>query len=152
MSEYENVQDGQKKSDFNSGMLMNFRLDNILQKINYIKVKGSFLTWNSYLDSLWCELAADVKPTEKLTMKELEKGEDYERQFKNINIELSRVSPILNWNETKKGFESYTPLELRLKRRQYELLMKKEIFLRRQVNIQGKGTKYQDDASDYMDG
>ena len=130
-------------SRFNSGMLINMRLNNLWILTHNVARKGLYSEWSALLDRIWCELAGDVSDDEK--------GKAIELAFSLIEGELSVVG-VTNWGRQNQGFEERDTKEKLLMTKQYRLLMKKEIFLRKLQNKQGKGTAYYDEADDYMDG
>lgn len=141
MEDYEkdDFGDNLKISDYNSALFINQRINNLWNDANKHKRNGSFSDWNSDLDAMWCELAGDV-----------DENSEEDKNFKIINGRIKVVNPLINWGVqtmNKKTSDTYTR-----KAKQYAELMDKELFLRRLQNKQGKGTKYRDDMSDYMDG
>ncbi len=126
-----------KISDFNSAMFINQRLHNLWLDANNNKRKGAFSNWNGDLDAVWCELAGDVDPG-------TEAGRKTEEVFAELNRKIGEVSPLINWGFTAGSFNTVDPEHRHKKAKQYQALMNKEIFLRRLMNSQGKGTKYRD--------
>lgn len=124
---------------FNSSGLINLRINDLLQDVNRHKRKAEFSNWNADLDAFWCELAADTK-----------EGGEEDVAFIAIQKKLASASPIVNWGNYSKGFENITKAQEVLKNRQYLLLMEKELFLRRLMSRQGKGTKFREAADDYL--
>jgi len=122
-------------SKYNSGALINIRLNNLWVLTHNHSRKCDFVSWNSLLNRIWCELAADT--TEK---------DDTEKDFNTIEKELSVIG-VRNWDASR-GFEKITKEDLIRMTKLYRLLMKKEIFLRRLQNTQGKGTAYSDPTED----
>ena len=121
-----------KISRYNSAALINLRINEILIDCNNHKRQGKFLSWNGDLDALWCELVGDVK-----------KGEKEEEEYLKINYELSKLSPILNW-DTYIEINEITEEDKQSHAKQYQKLLEKEEFLRRLQNEQGKGTAYKE--------
>lgn len=138
MEEYEK-EDNLKISDYNSALFINKRLSELWEDANKHKRKGKYADWNGDIDAVWCELAGDV-----------DEGGEEEKKFELITKKLGAFKPILNWDAQNTFNKANDKLNL-LKANQYKALMEKEIFLRRLQNTQGKGTKYRDDADDYMD-
>ena len=134
MVEYE--QEVMKVSEYNSAFFMNKRLHELWEDSNKHKRSGAYAQWNGDLDAVWCELGSDVA----------EDGEQ-EKKFQKINLELKECNPVLNWNASSQ-FDASSQKMLLKKTQQYQVLMKKEIFLRRLQNKQGKGTKYIDPDED----
>ena len=124
-------------SKFNSGMLINLRLNNLwILTHNYAR-KGLYSDWSAVLDRLWCELAGDISDDDK--------GKAIEESFYKIDEEIAKVG-VTNWGKTHEGFAEKTQALKLLQTKQYRLLMKKEIFLRKLQNKQGKGTAYYDES------
>jgi len=135
--DYDDATSSEATSKFNSGMLINLRLNNLwILTHNYAR-KGLYSDWSGVLDRLWCELAGDVNDDEK--------GKQIEKNFNAIEEELSKVG-VTNWGKVHNGFEEKNNATKFLMTKQYRLLMKKEIFLRRLQNKQGKGTAYYDES------
>lgn len=125
--------EAEKLSKINSAALINFRLNNLWVDANNHSRKGAYSSWNADLDCVWRELGGDVKE---------ESPES--KNFTKINIELGKVAPLLNWRN-EQGFVKINKDELQKQNKQYQLLMKKELSLRRLQNKQGKGTAYAED-------
>lgn len=124
-------------SKYNSGALINLRLNELWQDAHKHKRKGQYSSWNGDLDAVWCELAGDVK-----------EGLEKDKLFSKINLELAKLSPIINW-DSHHGFNEINNVNVEKRRNQYNQLIKKEVFLRRLQNVQGKGTAYDDDDDDW---
>ena len=120
-------------SKFNSGALINMRLNNLWVDSHTHKRNGKYLSWNGDLDAVWCELGGDVK-----------EEDESNKKYNEIEEQLSKLSPILNWNSHGQYDNLTTELKL-LQNKQYRILIKKELFLRRLQNKQGKGTAYDDE-------
>src|SRR3990167_4553476 len=134
MSDYEIEElDEIKTSKINSAGLNNLRMHEIWIDANKHKRSGEFSKWNGDLDAMWCELVGDVKD-----------NDDNDKKFNNINQALGKTGSTLNYNLTRDGFNQVDDKEILNKTKQYLLLIKKESFLRRLQNEQGKGTAYQD--------
>jgi len=133
---FEDQSDADVTSKFNSGMFINIRLNNLwILTHNYAR-KGAYSDWSAILDRIWCELSADVDETKK--------GEEINDKFYKIEEELSKTG-ITNWSKYG-GFEGKDEDAKLIQTKQYRLLMKKEIFLRKLQNKQGKGTAYYDET------
>ncbi len=128
-----------KISKINSAGLINIRLHNLWVDVNRHARSGKFALWNADLDRIWCELAGDEK----------EKNDSY-KKIDSFNEKIAKVNPIINWKSTE-GFESIDTDQERKKALQNQALLVKELFLRRLINVQGKGTAYQESVEDYMD-
>ena len=127
----------EKISKINSAALINLRLNNLWIDSNNHSRKGQYSSWNSDLDCVWKELGGDVK-----------KNSQEVKDFDKINVKLGKLSPISNW-KGERGFTKINKCDLEKQNKQYQLLMGKELFLRRLQNKQGKGTAYEDD--DYFE-
>ena len=136
--DYDDETSSEATSKFNSGMLINLRLNNLWILTHNFARKGSYSDWSGVLDRIWCELAGDINDEE-------EKGQKSISDFNSIEEEISLVG-VTNWGKVHQGFEEKTPEGKLLMTKQYRLLMKKEIFLRRLQNKQGKGTAYYDES------
>ncbi len=132
-----NVVDIGNLSKYNSGALINLRLNDLWQDAHRHKRQGKYSSWNGDLDAVWCELGGDVK-----------EGGDKDKDFNKLNVDLVKLSPIINWNNSE-GFNKVNSTHRANKQKQYLELIKKELFLRRLQNIQGKGTAYGDDDDDW---
>lgn len=123
----------EKLSKYNSAALINLRLNYLWVDSNNHSRKGEYSLWNADLDCVWKELGGDV-------------GEESpeSKTFMEINVKLSKVSPLSNW-KGEKGFEDINNDDLKKQNKQYQTLMEKELFLRRLQNKQGKGTAYEED-------
>jgi len=136
--------DAQKISKINSAGLINLRLHNLWVDVNNHSRKGMFSLWNGDLDRLWCEMAADVIPTTKGDKED----DETLRIFDTIKEKIKKLSPITNWKSSD-GFKHLDDTQKSTKQIQYEMLMEKEIFLRRLQNKQGKGTAYIEEDDDW---
>ena len=134
-----------KLSKINSAALINIRISNLWQNINRYASTGNFYKWNSELDRIWCELVGDVQPTKLKKKKddneEKEKGD--EEIFNDFNIKIAEEFKNL---KTKKGFDQHDDSDKQIMLAIYKAIQKKEVFLRRLMNTQGKGTAYQEEA------
>ncbi len=128
-----------KLSKINSAGLINLRIHRLVEDANRHSRAGKFLAWNSDLDRIWMELAGDV-----------DEGKKTDKDWKELVKELGTVGPIRNWKSVD-GFSELEKDEKKNQKGQYEKLNDKELFLRRLLNKQGKGTAYQDSIEDYMD-
>ena len=122
-----------KVSKINSGMLIAMRLDMLWKDANKHKRSGEYSNWNGDLDAVWCELGGDEK-----------EGGDADKKYESLTKEIANFSPVINWN-TSSGFNLIQKPDMLKKLNQYKILIKKELFLRRLQNKQGKGTAYDED-------
>lgn len=126
-------------SKLNSGGLINIRLDFLWRETQKHSRVGKYSDWNADLDCVWRELAGDIKP-----------GSNDEKEYEKIERQLSQVG-VNNWT-AHSGFKTIKETQGMKMTSQYRTLIKKEVFLRRLQNKQGKGTAYSQDDDDYMDG
>lgn len=127
----------QKISKINAAGLINLTLKNLwedfyghLRAIKYSQANGD-------LDCLWVEFGGDL-------------GEDDDSVNKYEEID-KKVAENFNKIPKLKAFENYKDEDLEILGKQYKLLLKKALFLRRLQNKQGKGTAYRDGSEDYME-
>jgi len=124
MGEFSN--DNQPKvAKFNSGLAILFRIDNLWKDAHAHSRRGELMKWNWDLDRVWCELASDASE---------ETDTEFEKFSKDVNDAYK-----------EKG-------DLKVKQSKlYKLLLRKEIYLRKLQNKQGKGMAYEEALDDYMD-
>lgn len=108
-----------QRSKLNAGGLDLIRLHNIWERCHVAKRSGRLSNWNDELDCAWTELAGDLDPKSN---KEL--FDQYNLLIKLI-VKYRRDKVILN-----------------------QILMRKQIFLKRLQNKLGKGTAYIEDGQD----
>jgi len=150
----------QKVSRFSSGLNIILRLDNLWRNCHHFKRTGQYAKWNEELDSVWLELARDLKPDKYYDIdkdgniihdpknnkdKIYRKG--YKSKFEEFEEKLKKLMPF-----TDSGFDGFQkPTEDMVKRRnkQYKLLMEKQLFLARLENEIGKGTTWEDEDDDF---
>jgi len=137
MSDYDDYTTVDATSRFNSGMLINLRLNNLWILTHNVARKGLYSDWSALLDRIWCELSGDVSDNEV--------GKETNKDFNLIEEDLSKVG-VTNWGRINQGFQEKDDKTKLLMTKQYRLLMKKEIFLRKLQNKQGKGTAYYDES------
>jgi len=146
MEDYEAEVENATTSKINSGMLIVLRLNDLWKDAHRHARDGRYSKWNDDLDRVWCELASDSKP---LTDKEKKAGalsadEEYDKLTLTFAEECGDI-------EKPTGFQKHSKDAKSKFAAQKRALIKKEIFLRRLQNIQGKGTAYHDSSEDYMD-
>jgi len=124
-----------KLAKINTAGLQNLRRDEIWKDANKHSRNGEFEKWNEDLDAMWRELVGSVK-----------KDSDDEKEFLEINNKYN----VLKKPKREGGFSKPNEDYYKLRILQKAILIKKETFLRRLEDNQGKGTAYQDDAEDYM--
>jgi len=124
--------DEARTSKYNSAFTQIYRLDTLWKDCNNFSRTGKLKNWNWTLDRIWMELAGDL-PKEDPKLNEFE-------------VIDKKIKSIVNKTLLKQiSISSFQP-EL------YKSLMEKELFLRRLQNSLGKGTAFEDNDDDYMDG
>lgn len=137
MADYE-IEAPNKVSKYNSAVDQMYRFGEIWRE-TYGKAKsGDFVMWNLTLDGIWRELAGD-----------LEDNSSEHQEMEKTNTELTNLYPlqspvVSSFNKRKKD-------DIIRISKQYALLTKKEIFLRRLQNKLGKGTVLVDSDEDEFD-
>ncbi len=134
-----------KLSKINSAGLINLRISNLWQNVNRYASSGKFAQWNSELDRIWCELVGDVEPTKP---KKKKKNDDKEEKGnEEIFYEFDeKIAEEFKKSKTKKGFSQHSDSDKDIRLLIYKAIQKKEVFLRRLMNKQGKGTAYQEES------
>jgi len=128
----------QKTSKYNSAVAQLQRIDRLIDKIHLRAADSNYKEWNELLDRVWTELSADLISSSPRV-----------KEFDDINNNLSKIGEL---NFKNNGFNKTTDYDLKKKLIvSKNLLMKKEIFLRRLQNELGKGTKWEEGDEDYMD-
>lgn len=132
----ENSEDkGFKLSRYNSAADQLQRIGQLWKEANTCAKQGSHHEWNRILDTIWRELAGDLPD-----------NSPQEKNFNDLVQEILRVLPLSNtstksFNKIKENSHSKVSKE-------YIILMKKDIFLRRLQNNLGKGSAYKDEFED----
>ena len=126
----------QKISKFNAAALINLILSRLWEDSYRHSRTGEFSKWNADLNCLWMELAGDVKP-----------GSKEEKEYEAIEYELAESGTLIGKKLT--GFKTVSRDEMMQHAKQYRMLMKKAVMLKRLQNSQGKGTAYRDEADDW---
>lgn len=128
-----------KISKINSAALINLRIHNLMNDAARHARNGEYMKWNSDLDQIWIELAGDIK-----------EGDEEDEKYQSLQKELASTGSL----SAKKpnGFSKPNKEDLKIKTKQYKILMDKAVFLNRLRNRQGKGTAYEDPMQDYLDG
>ena len=153
-------EEDKKISKFNSGINILQRVDFLWKNCHNYKRTGQYHSWNEELDSIWLELARDLKPHEYYDTDEdgkiildSEKSEKtvfvkgYKTKFEAFDKQLEKLMPFADLGMP--GFQQPTP-EMRKKRsNQYKILMEKHLFLARLENELGKGTSWEDEEEDF---
>lgn len=127
----EEFSDDMKQSKFHSGMLLPLTLNRLWQDAQNHCRAGLFHKWNADLDMLWAIFASDVKPDSPT-----------EVEFQTFSQELEQTGDLRP--PTTRGFEKVPSEAYQQKAKQFEILLRKHIWLGRLQNSQGKGTAYFD--------
>jgi len=117
-----------KISRINAAGLINITIENLWKDCYNSMAKGDLVTWNRKLDAIWLILGGDVKD-----------DENFDKDFMKIDLELHQTGTL---NHKKIGFRKMEDNESGIIAKQYLILRKKSLFLRRLQNSQGKGTAY----------
>lgn len=131
-----NFDEDNKQSKLNSGGLINIRIDSLWKDCHKHSRSGMYSSWSADMDCIWSEFVG-----------EYEENSPEQKKFDDINLKLLLVQ---NWGAIN-GFKKMTALDKQEMSRQYQLLRKKEEFLHRIQNKQGKGTAYNDGSEDDWD-
>jgi len=118
-----------KKAIFNSTLAILIRVDTLWKEAHRHCKTGAYEKWNIDLDRVFVEFFADCN------------DEDLAK-FNEINKEIALIG-FSREQETNK---------LLNKHKLYPVLMKKEFFLKKIEQKQGKGVAYEESWEDYMDG
>lgn len=122
-------------SRINAAGMINQTLEKLWNE-SYVEMRnGRYDLWNIKLDSIWCILGGDVK-----------EGDDDDKAMNKINLEIYSKGSLKS--KTGIGFSQKANPNNSL---QYQLLLRKSIFLRRLQNRQGKGTAYKTSDMDDFD-
>lgn len=148
-------EDENKISKYSSGVNIIIRLDSLWRDTHNAVKNENYYQWNTILDRIWCELARDIKPEEYNDKKD-ESGkiikEGYESKFSKFDEELAKYGEIIDSPDNLvEGFGKVPKEKIANRGKQYEILMKKDLFLRRLENHLGKGTTWEDDEDDGFD-
>jgi hypothetical protein len=132
-----------KISKHSSGVSIIIRLDQLWKNCFSYKRNGQYRKWNEELDSVWLELARDLK-------KDTDEDKDYSKlkeKFDKFDEEIIKIGQIQD--EKPAGFEEL-PKDFNEKRnKHYKKIMEKQEFLSRIENKIGKGTSYDEEDDDW---
>lgn len=129
-------------SKINSGMLINLRLNELWKDAHRHSRQGQYAKWNDDLDRVWMELGGDEKEID-------EKDEKYKDSTDGKYEKLIEGYAKSAKGENKKsGFNKSDKIDKVSLISQKKALMKRELFLRRLQNKQGKGTAYRNEDED----
>lgn len=138
----------EKKSKFSSGLNIVMRLDELWKDTHKHSRNGEYGLWNTDLDRIWLELARDLKEEDEEKVNQTSYNEANEK-FKGFEGEIADVG---NFEDTiNDNFKGLTKEDVKKRNSQYNLLMKKQLFLARLENELGKGTTYSEGDDDDFD-
>ncbi|HDK42170.1 MAG TPA: hypothetical protein ENG87_02220 [Candidatus Pacearchaeota archaeon] len=129
--------DDVKISRINAAGIINITLENLWKDAFSSMAKGNLVIWNRKLDAVWGILGGDQ-----------EENDGVDKEMDKLNMKIYETGSL---NHKKVGFEKLKEDEAEKMALQYLLLNKKNLFLRRLQNKQGKGTAYQSEDTDDMD-
>lgn len=135
----------QKFSYYNTAVDQIYRFGEIWRNSYRHSAAGNFMAWNLDLDGAWRELASDLKQKYDKNHQRIKQIED---TIAKINQDIVATFPL--FMPKVSGFNKTDKASIQKVGRQYQLLQKKEIFLRELQNELGKGTKWADDDIDLM--
>ncbi len=121
-----------KVSRINSAGLINATLEKLWLDSYNAMASGSYILWNTKLDSIWAILGGDC-----------EEGDTNDKKMAKISLAVYE-----NGSLKGKSGSGFNKKDSSSNPMQYLSLMKKALFLRRLQNSQGKGTAYTS-ADDY---
>lgn len=145
MVEGEDYSNDRKTSKYNSGVAIQIRLDELWKDANRHSRARQFDKWNMDLDNIWRELARDFD--EKEDDKEYKK---YKGEFDYFSTKLSEQGPFMD--SAPAGWVDLNLDDKKKRRKHYDILQEKELFLKRLENHLGKGTAWDKGEDAYMDG
>lgn len=148
------MEEEKRTSKHNSSVSIIIRLDFLWKDANRHSRLGHFADWNNDLDTIWRELARDLKDDEYKDQKEKKEGKDittkgYKSNFDAFDEEIKTSGRIED--SAGQGFNKLTEDQITTRAKQYEILNRKDLFLRRLENHLGKGTKFIDEDEDDFD-
>ena len=138
-----------KVQKFSSGLNIILRIDILWKDTHKHSRNGEYSKWNGDLDRIWLELARDLNKKEESNTEEEAKSDfaKKEKQFNDINDELKKFMPFID--DGLRGFQKPTGEQADNRINQYDILMKKQMFLARLENELGKGTSYEDEDDEF---
>ena len=135
--DYGSESEEERISKINAAGIINVTLENLWRDIFVAMAQGNLTLWNRKLDAIWGILGGDVK-----------EGEVEDNDMEALNLKIYNTGSL---NHKKSGFQKLEGDESEKMALQYLLLNKKNLFLRRLQNKQGKGTAYAFEDRDDMD-
>jgi hypothetical protein len=152
------MEEEKKISKFSSGINILQRVDFLWKNCHNFKRSGLYHKWNEELDSVWLELARDLKEVEYYDLdkdgnpvideknKEIVK-KGYKSQFESFEEKLKELMPFMD--SGTRGFQKPEENMIKKRNKQYKLLMEKQLFLARLENELGKGTSWEEEDDDF---
>jgi hypothetical protein len=142
------MEEEEKKSKYNSGLNIITRLDFLWRNSEEFKRKCQYCKWNDELDTIWLELARDLKENDfnDSIGSDNKKIQGYESKFK-VFEELLKVQ--LPFMDSGTGFSEPTKEIITKRNEQYKILMNKQLFLARLENHLDKGTSWSESEDDF---
>jgi hypothetical protein len=122
-------------SRINAAGMINQTLEKLWNESYTAMAQGKYDTWNIKLDSIWCILGGDV-----------EDGKEEDKDIQKMNLRIYETGSLKS--KTGVGFSKVPNPKNSI---QYQLLLKKSLYLRRLQNKQGKGTAYKTSDMDDFD-
>ena len=122
-------------SRINAAGLINSTLEKLWNESYTAMSQGRYDLWNVKLDSIWAILGGDVV-----------EGDDVDKEVNKINLQIYKKGSLKS--KTGNGFSQTDNPNNTF---QYQLLLKKSLYLRRLQNKQGKGTAYKTSDTDDFD-
>jgi hypothetical protein len=127
-----------KMSSYNSAGNTIKRLDNLWEAAHKDVRVGNYLDWNILLDRIWLEVAGDLK-----------EDAPENKQMDELNREIVKLLPLASGN--MHGFNKRESKDILKMSKQYLLLRKKEMLVKRIENKLGLGKAYVDEMEDDWD-
>ena len=122
-------------SRINAAGLINSTLEKLWGESYTAMAQGNYVNWNVKLDSIWAILGGDC-----------EENCDTDKEINKMNVKIYEAGSLKS--KTGTGFSQKANPNNAL---QYQLLLKKSLYLRRLQNKQGKGTAYKNSDMDDFD-
>ncbi len=135
--DYGSESEEERISKINAAGIINVTLENLWRDVFLAMAKGNLVTWNRKLDAIWGILGGDQK-----------EGDTEDKKMEALNLKIYETGGL---SHKKIGFKKLGEEEAEKMSMQYLLLNKKNLFLRRLQNKQGKGTAYASEDRDDMD-
>ena len=140
-----------KISKHSSGVSIIIRVDQLWKNCHSYKRNGQYKKWNEELDSVWLELARDLKEDKEDTKDDSkEDGKIYsklKKKFDEFDKAIMEIGQIID--ERPAGFEDLPKKFVENRNNHYKKIMEKQEFLARLENKVGKGTTFDDEDDDW---